>query len=226
MSNSVFFNEKNTERTLIESILSSFFILDYGYIKTVNADETIDVVHAKKLKLINGKELNQTVTKSIEVLTLAGSGFSFKFDYKKGDKVLLLGLKNYIKNVKDVTQATETTSYQHYTRETLKAIPLCVFNGEAKVTMQIKDGNVTVDAKGKTEVSAQTIELNGNTKQFVTWAELQSALSAFATQLNTALLGANVDVLGTPVLLTWKGGNPPAALDISASKTTTVVTGG
>lgn len=227
MSNSVFFNEKNTERTLIESILSSFFILDYGYIKTVNADETIDVVHAKKLKLINGKELNQTVTKRIEVLTLAGSGFSFKFDYKKGDKVLLLGLKNYIKNVKDVTQATETTSYQHYTRETLKAIPLCVFNGEAKVTMQIKDGNVTVDAKGKTEVSAQTIELNGNTKQFVTWAELNTALSGFVTQLSAALLGATyVNTAGVSTPLTWSGGTPPATLDISASKTTTVVTGG
>lgn len=227
MSNSVFFNEKNTERTLIESILSSFFILDYGYIKTVNADETIDVVHAKKLKLINGKELNQTVTKSIEVLTLAGSGFSFKFDYKKGDKVLLLGLKNYIKNVKDVTQATETTSYQHYTRETLKAIPMCVFNGDAKVTMQIKDGNVTVDAKGKTEVSAQTIELNGNSKQFVTWAELNTALSGFVTQLSAALLGATyVNAAGVSTPLSWTGGTPPAALDISASKTTTVVTGG
>ena len=224
MSNSVFFNEKNTERTLIESILSSFFILDYGYIKTVNADETIDVVHAKKLKLINGKELNQTVTKSIEVLTLAGSGFSFKFDYKKGDKVLLLGLKNYIKNVKDVTQATETTSYQHYTRETLKAIPLCVFNGEAKVTMQIKDGNVTVDAKGKTEVTAQTIELNGNTKQFVTWAELNTALSVFTTALKTHTheCTAPGSPSGPPTVV------PPATLDIDITnaKTTTVVTGG
>ena len=167
------------------------------------------------------------MTKRIEVLTLAGSGFSFKFDYKKGDKVLLLGLKNYIKNVKDVTQATETTSYQHYTRETLKAIPLCVFNGEAKVTMQIKDGNVTVDAKGKTEVSAQTIELNGNTKQFVTWAELNTALSGFVTQLSAALLGATyVNTAGVSTPLTWSGGTPPATLDISASKTTTVVTGG
>ena len=136
-------------------------------------------------------------------------------------------MKNYIKNVKDVTQATETTSYQHYTRETLKAIPLCVFNGEAKVTMQIKDGNVTVNAKGKTEVSAQTIELNGNTKQFVTWAELNTALSGFVTQLSTALLGATyVNAAGVSTPLTWSGGTPPATLDISASKTTTVVTGG
>lgn len=236
MSNSVFYNEKNTERTLIESILSSFFILDYGYIKTVNADETIDVVHAKKLKLINGKELNQTVTKSIEVLTLAGSGFSFKFDYKKGDKVLLLGLKNYIKNVKDVTQATETTSYQHYTRETLKAIPMCVFNGDAKVTMEIKDGNVTTKAKGNITVEAQakneikggTIELNGNSKKFVTWAELNTALSTYVTNLNAALAAASVKIeaLGVIVPVTMTTPPPPSAIDISSAMTTTVSTGG
>ena len=128
MSNSVFFNEKNTEATLIESILASHYIIDYGYIKAVNTDETIDVVHAKKLKLLTGEEMSQTITRNIEVLTLCGAGFSFKFDYKKGDKVLLLGLKNYIKKVEDVTTATETTAYLHYTRETIKAIPLCVFN--------------------------------------------------------------------------------------------------
>ena len=144
MSNSVFYNEKNTEKTLIESILSSFYIIDYGYIKTVNADETIDVVHAKKLKLINGKELNQTVTKSIEVLTLCGSGFSFKFDYKKGDKVMLLGLKDYIKRVDEVTSATETTTYLHYSRETLKALPLCVFSDKAKVQISVEDGKLTI----------------------------------------------------------------------------------
>ena len=149
MSNSVFFNEKNTEATLIESILASHYIIDYGYIKAVNTDETIDVVHAKKLKLLTGEEMSQTITRNIEVLTLCGAGFSFKFDYKKGDKVLLLGLKNYIKKVEDVTTATETTAYLHYTRETIKAIPLCVFNGDAKVTVEVKDGDISTNANGK-----------------------------------------------------------------------------
>ena len=243
MSNSVFFNEKNTEATLIESILASHYIIDYGYIKAVNTDETIDVVHAKKLKLLTGEEMSQTITRNIEVLTLCGAGFSFKFDYKKGDKVLLLGLKNYIKKVEDVTTATETTAYLHYTRETIKAIPLCVFNGDAKVTVEVKDGDISTNANGKitlestkdTEIKADNfkvtaqkkIELNGNTKQFVTWTELNTALSAFVTQLSTALLGATyVNTGGYPTPLAWTAGTPPATLDISSSKTTTVVTGG
>ncbi len=221
MANSVFESERLTERSLIESILSSFYIIDYGYIKTVNPDETIDVIHAKKLKLLNGKELNQTLTKKIEVLTVAGSGFSFKFDYKKGDKVLLLGLKNYIKKVEDVTSATETTAYTHYTRETLKAIPMCVFNKDAKVKLEIKDGNTTLKGSGTLKIETEKkIELNGNSKQFVTWAELNQALQQLITKLNTHTHTCIEEEAPTspPIV--------PMSIDISASKTTTVVTGG
>lgn len=140
----VAFARSYTERTLIESIIGSYYILDYGYITKVNPDKTIEVTHAKKLKTLDGKTLAATVTKNVEVLTLAGSGFSINFDYKKGDKVLLLGLKNYIPKAKDVTSATETTAFFHYTRETIKAIPLCVFNNQAKVVIKVEDGKLTI----------------------------------------------------------------------------------
>ena len=144
MGNSVFFGEQYTDRTLIESILASHYIVDYGFIKSVNPDKTIDVTHAKQLKTLDGQSLKATVTKNVEVLTLCGGGFSFTFDYKKGDKVLLLGLKNYVPKVKDVTSATETTDYIHYTRETLKALPLCVFNNDAKVVIKVEKGTLTI----------------------------------------------------------------------------------
>lgn len=144
MGNSVFLSEKYTDRDLIESVLQSFYIVDYGYIKTVNQDKTIDVIHAKKLKTYSGETLQQTESKKIEVLTLSGSGFSIQFDYKKGDKVLLLGLKDFIPKAADVNSATETTNYLHYTRETMKALPLCVFNDKAKVVIKIESGKLTI----------------------------------------------------------------------------------
>ncbi len=140
--NSVFLNEKLTERSLVESILASHYILDYGFIKKVNDDKTIDVTHAKQLKTYDGQTLKATVTTGVEVLTIAGGGFSIKFDYKKGDKVLLLGFKDYVPKVDEVTSATETTAYLHYSRETLKAIPLCIFNDDAKVKIEIESGKV------------------------------------------------------------------------------------
>lgn len=170
MGNSVFFGEQYTDRTLIESILASHYIVDYGFIKAVNSDKTIDVTHAKQLKTLDGESLKATVTKNVEVLTLCGGGFSFTFDYKKGDKVLLLGLKDYVPKVEDVTSATETTAYLHYSRETLKAIPLCVFNGDAKVKVEVEKGTLTIECdqdvvvnakKGKCTVTSTHTTLTG-----------------------------------------------------------------
>lgn len=144
MGNSVFEAQRFTERTLIESILASHYIVDYGFIKAVNTDKTIDVTHAKQLKTLDGESLKATVTKNVEVLTLCGGGFSFTFDYKKGDKVLLLGLKDYVPKVEDVTSATETTAYLHYTRETIKAIPMCIFSDKAKVQVKVENGKLTI----------------------------------------------------------------------------------
>ena len=213
MGNSIFLAEKLTERSLIESILASHYIVDYGFIKKVNADQTVDVTHAKQLKTLDGKTLPATVTTNIEVLTISGAGFSIKFDYKKGDKVLLLGLKDYIPEVEKVTSATETTTYLHYSRETLKAIPLCLFNDEAKVKIEIEAGTMKVTTEKK-------IEINGNSKQFVTWAELNQSLQGLINTLNTHTHsnGNEGSPTGAPIV--------PMSLDISSSKTTTVVTGG
>ena len=210
---STFDAQKFTDRTLIESIVSSFYIVDYGFIKKVNADKTVDVTHAKQLKTLNGETLKATVTTGIEVLTIAGSGFSINFDYKSGDKVLLLGLKNLVPKVGDVKSSTETTVYIHYSRETLKAIPMCVFNDEAKVKIEVESGTLKMNTEKK-------IELNGNTKQFVTWAELNNALTRFTTALQTHT--HNCAAEGSP-------SGPPIGnltIDISDAKTTSVVTGG
>lgn len=211
--NSIYFAQNYTERNLIESILSSHYILDYGFIKKVNDDKTVDVTHAKQLKTLDGKTLPATVTTGVEVLTIAGAGFSINFDYKKGDKVLLLGLKDYIPKVEDVTNATETTAYLHYSRETLKAIPLCIFNEDAKVKVEIEAGTLKLTTDKK-------IELNGNDKQFVTWAELNQALQNLVTSLNshTHSNGNQGSPTGGPIV--------PLSLDISSSKTKTIVTGG
>lgn len=237
MGNSVFLGERYSEQTLIESILASFYILDYGYIKNVNVDKTVDVVHAKRLKTMDGKTLNPTTTKAVEMLTIAGAGFSLQFDYKRGDKVLLLGLKNYIPKVDAVNAATETKSYQHYTRETIKALPLCVFNSQAQVTVKIENGTMKVQAAKDVEIVGtqnvkitgnQKIELNGNSKQFVTYAELNNALQDLWTQIKNhthpvSTTGSSSAQTGTASASTTL---QPVTLDLSASKTTTVVTGG
>ena len=243
MSNKYVIPEHFTDRSLIESILSSFFILDYGIVNEVNGDNTINVLHSKKLTMLDGSVLPPMETKNIEVLTLSGAGFSFVWDIQKGDKVLLLGLKMLIEKSADVKTPEESKSNLHYSRETLKAFPLCAFNDSAKVKIQIKDGSASIiaddkinteckeykiSAKQNAETECQNyainakekIKLNGDAKQFVTWAELNAALNQFVTLLNT-----HVHTCAAPS----SPSSPPVApmtIDISAAKTTTVVTGG
>lgn len=129
-----------SEKDLITNILNNFFIIDYGYINKVNADKTVNVTHAAKPVLLDGTELGETTTDNVEVLTISGTGFSIQWDYKAGDKVLLLGLKDYIPNVGNVSKAEVPKAFLHYDRTTIKAIPLCIFSDKAKVQITVKDG--------------------------------------------------------------------------------------
>lgn len=206
-----------SEKDLITAILANFFIVDYGYINKVNPDKTVNVTHAAKPVLMDGTELGETTTDNVEVLTIAGAGFSVQWDYKAKDKVLLLGLKDYVPKVEKVESANVPKAFLHYNRSTLKAIPLCIFSDKARVIVEVKDGNLEVKTQNK-------IKLNGESKQFVTWAELNTALSKFTAALKTHVhtCASAGSPSGTPTVV------PPLTLDIdiSAAKTTTVVTGG
>jgi hypothetical protein len=149
-----------SDRDLITSLLNSFFIVDYGYINKVNADKTINVTHSAKPVLLDGTELPETTTDNVEVLTVSGTGFSINWDYKAGDKVLLLGLKDYVPKVKNVTTAEVPQSFLHYNRETIKAIPLCIFNSDAMVKLEIESGKLTVTSQ-HTKLTGGQVEIGG-----------------------------------------------------------------
>lgn len=217
-----------TDRDLIESIISNFYIVDYGFVSKVQGDK-VDVVHAVKPTARDGKEIPQIETKGVELLFLSGSGFSIKWDIQEGDRVLLLGLKDYVKSAEDVKQAEEADVFIHYNRSTMKALPLCVFNADASVRIEIEKGKMKIEAdddvelkgKGKLKLNTQDkIELNGSSKQFVTWTELNTALQSLVTTLNTHTHVATM--IGSPTAQPV----PTMTIDISSAKTTTVVTGG
>ena len=162
-------NTEFSDRDLITGLLASFYIIDYGFVNKVNADGTVNVTHAKKHETLEGIKLPETSTSGIEVLTLCGAGFSIQWDINPGDQVLLLGLKDYVPQVAKVTRATEQEAFIHYTRDTMKALPLCVFNKDAKVVVKADKGTLAIDTEKK-------IELNGNTSHLVTYEELNTAL--------------------------------------------------
>lgn len=184
-ANELLLGQSFTDRDLIESVVASFFIVDYGVINKVNADKTVNVTHAKIQELTDGTKLPALETKNLEVLTITTAGFSINPEVKAGDKVLLLGLKDYVPAVKDVDGAKDQEAYLHYKRDGMKALPLCVFNADAKVKIEIADGTLKAEAKENIQLKGKKIELNGNAKHFVTYTELDNALQQLLTSLKS-----------------------------------------
>lgn len=206
--NSLALAQQFTDRDLIEAVVNTYFIIDYGVVDKVNGD-TVDVTHAKIQELEDGTKLPALKTKGVELLTISTAGLSIKADVKAGDKVLLLGLKDYVPAVKDVCDASAQTAFLHYKRDGMKALPLCVFNSEAKIKIEASDGVL--------KVGADHVEVNGNTKHLVTWEDLNNALSVLYTALTTTPIVGNGSMQPQ-----WEG--LTGGIDISAAKSANILT--
>ena len=158
-----------SDRDLIVRLLANFYIIDYGFVNKVNADGTVNVTHAKLPMTLEDVELPETRTNNLEVLCLSGAGFTLQWDIQAGDQVLLLGLKDYVREVAKVTKSSSQEAFIHYTRDNMKVFPLTVFNNQARVVMKAHGGTLSIDTEKK-------IELNGKTSHLVTYEELNQAL--------------------------------------------------
>jgi len=181
MEDNVFNAQRYTELSLIEAVLGSFYILDYGFVSAVNPNGTINVTHAKRMTTRFGDVLPATVTKNIQVLSVSTTNFALNLDISKGDKVVLLGLKHQIDDVDDVISAEVTDSTIHYTRETIKALPLCVFNSNAKSSIDIEKGQMTIKTEGE-------LVLNGSDNGgVVIGPELKKQLGYLTARVDTII---------------------------------------
>lgn len=146
-ANIIFKRSQCSLRDDIEDVVENFYFIDYGIVSTVNGSATCDVTHAIKKMTYDGTCLQETVTKNVEILWPASTQFSFKQALSKGDRVLLIGMKHYLSTV-DIKEAKNQDAYASYTQGTMKAIPLCVFNQDAKVQVSIDSGNISVTLDG------------------------------------------------------------------------------
>lgn len=148
-----------SDRDLIESIIENYFILDFGFISKVNDDGTVNVIHAKKGVTIDGQELPETETRNMELLTISCAEFSIQLKPKAGDNVLLLGLKNYIKKAGGISQASKNEIFIHYQQNTMKAVPLSLFDSDAKVKIELDSGDLNLITDGKVNIKCNEAEI-------------------------------------------------------------------
>ena len=110
-----------------------------------------------------------------------------------------------------------------------------------RINVEVTDGETKVystDATGENVKSvikldnAGNIDLNGDSKKFVTYTELNTALQSFKTTIEASIASAIIGhthsgvTTGPGVSGPGAGAGSAIALDISASETTTIRTGG
>lgn len=81
------------------------------------------------------------------------------------------------------------------------------------------EGAVTINVAGDANINANSINLNGDDKSFVTYAELNAAMTKLWTAMTTTPIAGNGSTQPA-----WTG--LPNGIDISAAETQTIKTGG
>ena len=163
---------------IIRQIVSSMFIADYGIVKAVNSDKTVDVTHAVRGEYIDGTPMSIAVSRSVEVIFPGSASFAQTWPIAVGDGVLLIGLKDYVHTTTGIVPPTAPPNeFPHYSRDTIKAIPL---QNQSSPVFQFN-----VDAAGLAQIKNAT-------------QSLYTILNNIITHLSTFAAG-NVVSLGAPL---------------------------
>lgn len=201
---------------LIRMGIESYSFLDYATV-----DEYKDgIVKVTLAKMVNKKKVSLS---EVEVINFGSGSLQVKTELDKGDKVILVSSKSYVKTLSDI--APKNIPLPAYDVGSIKAIPIST---EATTVLDIKKDGSFILSNSKMSISWDNsklvitsnapIELNGSTKHFVTHAELTSALNTFMQALNTHT---------HPTAATGSPSPPtvPMTLNIAGSKAEKVVTG-
>lgn len=204
--------------SLTRRVISNYAFIDYGIVQEYKSGRIkVKLAHnmlGKDIELIN-----------IEVLTPGSKAFSIRHKLVQGDIVKLVSSIALVDSVAELTKAILST-VMPYSAPTIKAVPLANF-ANAKNKLDILDdgsykitGNgysIEVTTGGTIKINGQAIELNGNTKQFITWTEFNTAYQNMLTIVKAHVHPGSGTPSPTLTAMTS---------DISAAKTTTVKTDG
>lgn len=181
------------------------------------AAQSAEVQIQVRRRLPGGKTVQYPLLVDCPVLVLQGGGSYVDMPIAAGDYCLVLFNDRDIDNWWTAAQSTApNTRRKHALSDGF------VFVGvNPKTQVRDIDGNrLRLVSDDDVSIEGVNVDLNGNSKRFVTHADLNTALQAMVTMIN-AHTHVSVTSLATPTPPT-----PPITLDISASQTTTIRTGG
>jgi len=186
-----------------------------------SSKKTATVLPSVKMKFSTDEILSMPLITNVPVFFPGSSDAVIHFPLKKGDSGLLVfsekSLENWIASSGGEVEPGDPRKFSLTDAFFIPGVFTPKNPGKAVTGsgMEIlyKDAKINITDAGN-------IEFNGNTKQFVTWTELNTALQTFMTALM-----AHVHTCTAP----GSPSSPPASpitLDINSAKSITIKTGG
>ena len=175
------------------------------------------------LKTNKGLSIELPPIDNVPVQFPSSSTFNFLYPLKKGDGCLIafseVGIGNFMNN----SGVVEADDISRFSLTDAICIPglfsPSVVPTDTKATIEIlDDGTIKQDGKA--------IELNGNSKSFVTFAELDSALQTVMSTIQSHIHVTTATVGATAVPGIIAPTVSPITLNIASAETTTIKTGG
>lgn len=214
MSNNPYSNEQinpPSVKVLLDEVRAEIFAslncIQIGKIEKVTpAEQTVEISLQIKRLAADGTSTAYPMLVDCPYFVLQGGGAYIDMPIKPGDYCIVLFNDRCIDSWWSTANVADPPSTRKHSFSDALAI----------VGLNPKPSPLDMDGTKTRIINSAGIELNGNTKEFVTWGELNTALQALVTAINSAF-SSKSNGSGSPGGLT---------LDISAAKTTTVKTGG
>lgn len=194
-----------------DDIFSTFHCIQIGKIeKVTKSEQTVEVTLQIRRPARDGTSVTIPLLVDVPYFVLQGGKSYIDMPISVGDYCIVLFNDRDI----DVWWSTANIADPASSRKHDLSDGIAIVGINPKTSPRASDGTKT------RVINPDGVELNGNSKSFVTHAELDSALQTFKTALNLHVHTSAAS--GSPT-------SPPTAamsIDISAAKTTTVKTGG
>jgi hypothetical protein len=192
-------------------IFASLNCVNIGKVESINSSEqTVEVTLQIKRLAQDGTSTAWPMLVDCPYFVLQGGGAYIDMPIAAGDFCLVLFNDRNIDTWWNTANMTDPRTPRKHSMS----------DGIALVGLNPKPQALDHDGTKTRVINENGIEFNGNTKTFVTHAELDTALQTFMTALNAHVhTSASSGSPTTPPV-------SPMSLDISAAETTTIKTGG
>lgn len=167
-------------------------ILSYDSVKRLaKVEPLVSLKTSKEVSII------YQAIENVPVMFPSGSIFSLRWDVARGDGCLILfsesGIGNYLNSSENIQVESDDSTRFSMT----DAICIPGLFSFPKAQGLSKSNEIYIDKTGNVSIKGKEIDLNGNSKSFVTHAELDAALQTYNTAINL-LFGTKLNGTGTP----------------------------